>query len=143
MLFKYLDLPPIPEHLLQADREQFRLRENVFRIPTYEFYKLHYVSQDIDDFLKTIFDFPFYAWYQVITDGLNIHKDGCRTEAINFITDTGGDNATLRLYDEDQTSIVHQERIQPLRWHWIDVSKFHNVVNIDSTRISVSIVKTY
>ena len=141
MFFKYLDLPPIPEHLLAADRDQFRLRENFFRMPTYEFYKLHHISPDIKDFLTTIFPFPFHVAYQVITEGFDIHKDSYRDEAFNFILDTGGEQATLTLYEEDKTSIIHQERIQPLRWHWIDVSKFHNVVDIATTRISMSVGK--
>jgi hypothetical protein len=141
--FEYLDLPAIPVALIEADSTGIELRENIFRNPEYKFYKQYRVSEDITDFLKTIFTYNFHASYQVIRSGISIHKDGGRTNAINYILSQGGDNASLNIYDDDKRSILHREIIKKHKWHQIDVSKFHNVTNITGVRMSVTVVKIH
>jgi hypothetical protein len=59
--------------------------------------------------------------------------------AINYIISTGGDNVCTCFYQNK--SLIEQHIIEPFRWHWINVSIPHTVINLkkDSTRISVTI----
>lgn len=140
MCFKYLDLPPIPDELLVNSVSEFNNYPNIFRIPDYEYYKLYdQFNPDLQAFLKRLFPFDFYANYQVIQDGIAIHKDGRRNEAVNFIIDAGGEDATLNLYADDKQTVLHSEKVQPKRWHWIDVQTFHDVRNVTGTRFSLTV----
>jgi hypothetical protein len=139
MYFKYMDFPAIPDNLLVQDIGYFSNKENIFRIPSYAHYKQYEVDTNLKDYLRTIFHFDFHCSYQVITNGIAIHKDGCRTECLNYLIDTGGAESELRIYDEDKSTILHSEIILDRKWHWINVGLNHNVVNISGTRISISI----
>jgi hypothetical protein len=138
MYFKYLDFPAIPDYLLKTAPEHFLGEKNIFRIPTYKYYKQYEVGNELVEYLQSIIPYPFHSSYQVIRNGLDIHKDGARTECINYIISTGGINSALNIYNEDK-QIIYSEKIEPLRWHWINVGMFHNVTNIDNTRISISL----
>ena len=139
MYFKYMDFPTIPDELLGQDLNYFVGRKNIFRIPSYTHYKQYEIDTKLKEFLSEIFKFDFHCSYQVITNGLDIHKDGSRTECLNYLIDTGGEDSELRIYNDDKLEILHSERILNKKWHWINVGMNHNVVNISNTRISISI----
>lgn len=143
MLFAYLNLPKIPTELLEYDLMKIENRENIFRIPEYQFYKqFNILNDDLNNFLRNIFNFEFFAAYQVVRNGIHIHKDGIRTECINYQFDTGGEFNSLNIYDEDKITVLHKENILPNCWHYINVSKYHNVTELTRPRIGISITCT-
>lgn len=143
MLFTYLNLSKIPIELLEYDLKKIESRENLFRIPDYQYYKqFDILNDDLNIFLKSLFSFEFFAAYQVVRNGIHIHKDGIRTECINYQIDTGGDLNSLNIYDEDKCTILHKENIIANRWHYINVGKYHNVTGLIRPRIGISITCT-
>lgn len=139
-MFNYLDYPQIPEELLLSKISDFDHLDNIFQLPNYPFYKQYLITNDgLMDFLKSIFPFNFYATYQIIRNGIAIHKDFDRTETLNYLIDAGGPDATLTLFDDNKQPI-HSEVIEIKRWHRIDVTVNHNVSNFSSHRIAISVV---
>lgn len=139
MYFRYFDLPPIPENLLLHTPEEFDSLTNIFRLPTYPFFKQYAASDDLNEFMKQHVPFPFYCSWQVVRNNISIHKDNGRKEAVNYIIDPGGPDAQLNIFEEDKSTIILSEKIPARTWHWIDVGKFHNVTGIETVRIAVSL----
>ena len=137
--FKYVDFPQIPKELIEFDLCAIESKKNNFKNVNYPYYKKYYVNPDLNDFLKSKIDVPFIASYQVIRSGLDIHRDVGRIECYNYILDTGGDDTRLVIYDDDAKSVLLDEYIEPFKWHWIFVKKFHNVVSIERPRIAITL----
>jgi hypothetical protein len=139
--FKYLNLPLIPNELIEFNLDKIEAKANRFRSAYYQYYKQYRIDVDSDlgIFLKSIVKMPFVANYQVIRDGIDIHKDAGRTGCFNYLLDTGGDDTKLVVYDEDKTKVLHEEHILPFKWHWIFVNRFHTVKSIVRPRIAVSL----
>jgi hypothetical protein len=140
MRFKYLDLPEVPVELL-TDINTISKLKNVFKLKLYPFYKQYEVpNQELKDYIEELFKCRCFCSYQIIRNKIAIHKDMGRTECYNYIIDPGGQNAALDLYDESLV-LVESIKIPSYKWHWIDVSQFHGVSNIETIRLSLSIVK--
>lgn len=113
--------------------------ENIFSIKDYPYYKQYKIqNQELLSFLKDIFECDFFCSFQLLKNGIAIHKDIDRTECINYIIDPGGNSAALNLYD-DNKNITLSEQIPACKWHWIDVSRYHGVTGITNTRYSISV----
>jgi hypothetical protein len=142
-LFQYINiLPEIPEELRMVDLKELQTQENIFRNPKYLFYKLYDIkNKKLIEFLNSIFNFPFWAGYQLVRNGLHIHKDYSRSECINYQFDPGGDLNSLNIYDEDKQTILHKEHILPNKWHYINVGKYHNVTGLSRPRIGISVMR--
>lgn len=139
MSFKYLNLPEIPEHLILKSVEDFAGLENIFSIKGYEFYKQYNIpNKELTEYIEDIFKCTLFCSYQVIKQGITIHKDRNRTECINYLIATGGESAALNIHD-DNKKIVLRELIPTKKWHWIDVSQYHSVTGLQTTRISLSV----
>jgi hypothetical protein len=136
--FKYVDLPKIPSDLLETINI-IESKENYFKNKSYRYYKQYKINLELNDFLKSIMPLPFRASYQIIRSGIDIHKDIGRLECFNYLLDNGGDDSKLTIYDENKTTILHQEHIEPFRWHWICVNKFHGVSNLIRPRIAITV----
>lgn len=139
MYFKYFDLPQIPEHLYLKTVSEFESLTNIFRLPNYPCFKQYHVNEGLNEFMRQHVKFDFFCGYQLIRNNIAIHKDAGRAECVNYLIDTGGPNAQLNIFDEDKITILHSEKIPPFKWHWIDVSKNHNVTGIDTVRIAISL----
>jgi hypothetical protein len=137
--FQYLDLPNIPNELIELDLKQLETRDNIFIEPNYPFYKQYPVDDKLSEYLKSIIVDSFFASYQVIRKGIAVHKDINRTECLNYILDTGGDDSRLSMYDDDTTTVLYSGHVEPLKWHRINVSKFHGVSGLTRPRISISV----
>lgn len=139
-LFEYLDLPKIPEELISDIYESIKTNPNLFQYKDYPHYKIHQATEKINNFTKTIFDFPHGARVQVIRNNIKIHTDYNRIIAHNYIIDPGGDNVYTCFYNKDG-SILEQHKIEPFRWHRLIVSTPHNVIGIndDQLRIAVTV----
>lgn len=98
------------------------------------------VGPELKRFLKSIFAFEFAAQYQIIREGLPVHKDRKRTECFNYLIEDGGDNTHLHMYHEDKETIMHTMRVERFRWHWINVGMFHGVSGLtNDPRLAITI----
>jgi hypothetical protein len=141
-IFRYLDYPEIPSELTEVSLENLKSQKNLYPKEFYPYYAQYEIDEKLKSFLSTIFNFQFFAVYQVINYHLDIHKDRNRVECINYILKTGGENATLNFFDDDEKTVLFSEKVKPFKWHWLNVSKFHNVENFSEVRLSISITPT-
>ncbi len=140
MYFKYLNLPMVPPALLYRSLEEFDFFENIFHKPDYPFYKQYTITNPaLTEFIDNILECRNFASYQLIRNGIAIHKDTGRSEVLNYLVSTGGPNATLNIFD-DRYKKIHSEIIEEKRWHWIDVSVNHNVTNFSDVRVALTVV---
>lgn len=143
MLYQFCsEIPNIPEDLCNLSVEEIRNIPDKFTgvktpkgiVPRYT---LHTAPTAIEQFLKPYFDADANFAFQLITSDLPIHKDFGRTQCFNYIINTGG-NVNTVWYDDDLNkieSVVFPER----KWHSIRVDNFHNVTNVTSTRIAITV----
>lgn len=141
---EYLDLPPVPERFIKTIEEIIALPlKEMTDVPNayHNVFNTRYVEEDLNDWLKTIFDFPMYAQYQLIYRGIPVHKDKSdRLIAYNYLLATGGENVITTIYD-DNMKLLQLERLQLQRWHRIETGYFHGVhgIAVNSIRCSISI----
>ena len=126
MLFKYLDLPPIPEELLPSKKE-------IIGLPIKDNYGAgsfvnKYCSIELEEYVKTQFNFKITVYFQIILGNLVIHKDRDRNYCINYILHQGNVDTTTNFYD-DEEKIIFSEIIKPKTWHAFSVNTNHNVTN--------------
>jgi hypothetical protein len=103
---------------------------------------------------------PALVTIQVMHNGPTIipHVDEGRTFVYNYLLDTGG--ATTRFYKNakgyehltaypqtvftyDRIEVIETIDIEPNRWHYLDVTKVHNVENIQPGRKRISLSLSY
>ena len=138
MLYKFCpEIPKIPNHLINLTEEEIRKIPNRFNGVKSSKYTLHNATKELEDYLKPYFNSDVNIAFQLITYDLPVHKDYGRTSCYNYIIKSGGNVSTV-WYDKDIKEI---ERVNfPTHmWHNINVETFHNVVDIDSTRIAISV----
>lgn len=144
MLYEFCsNLPQIPQDILNLlTEESIRQIPNRFNgqpitdNPTPK-YSLHTVTQDLEKFLKPYFPQDVNIAFQLITEDLPIHKDYGRSSCYNYIVELGGYVTTVWYNDhlKEIDSAIFPEKV----WHKIDVSTFHNVKGVTSTRIAISV----
>ena len=140
------DIPPIPDDLLEP-LDVIISRQSM--TPN-NYVQNKKVSMELFDWLTKTFNRPIIAYYQVMHNDIDPHVDRKRTKAINYLIQTGGENATTFIYKQKAkpgpykgTVTVEESKILELnRWHSIDVTRIHAVKNIESNhpRISVSVM---
>lgn len=149
---RYLDeILSIPPTLYKdVTIEWLSQQRNTFTTPGFEdrplasrsvtdFYRQYVVTQaDLLEWLSEHLPCKFWTKWQLIVDGMAKHKDIGRTECLNYIFQTGGENAELRFYD-DSKELVESHRIEPLRWHWLDVGTYHHPINYPGVRWSLTV----
>jgi len=136
MYFVYLNLPCLPKELI-ADLSDIMSRPNNF-LGRSENYTLHSIlNQRLYNEITNIFPFKIKASYHVLKKHVVIHKDINRVDAFNYIIEAG--NATTTFYDNDKKTILFEKNIEPLRWHYLNVSKFHGVTNIERVRLAITV----
>lgn len=143
MLFEYLpEIPSPPQEYLYQSLEQIRLNNSELSyFPGVYGSFLARNSLILEQMFKPYFSFDLTNrfGYQYIGENMVTHKDQGRVETYNFILDTGGDNVTTVIYDEDKTTILHEEVIKPMVWHRLRVDKYHNVLNITRPRFMMMV----
>jgi len=107
-------------------------------------YKSYYVTEEFDRQIRSLFPEDFFPTdskviAQYLDTRLNnyIHKDG-RMYAINYLIQSGGNNAQTRLYDDNRVELDRYKQT-PGDWVLLDTFTNHSVNNIENTRISLSI----
>lgn len=151
ILFSYLDLPPVPEFLLEKCLKNIDLIDRNPQLN--ELNKLEGIGHNI-----TFLPSEFLIWYNLkiirplflnnipdeakkatlhvshyikdinfrnqnpLGNGTHpIHYDYGRKWAINYIITTGGDKVITTWYNDEKETILHKQEIEPFRWHIIKV----------------------
>lgn len=146
-MIKYLPYPKIPDNLLPTVEEIIAAdAENIPVDKYFESFAYKTVSKDLDDWLRTILRFKFYAKFQVIKHTVPVHRDnpsfpGDRRYAINYLLQLGGDNVITTCYD-DEMNITCQERLPLKTWHTIHVEKLHGISGIEEGNLRVALSVT-
>lgn len=137
MTHKIINAPSVPESLILPLDDILKL-ENIFGGATKN-YTTHEVPDDLREYLQSIFPDCTKFRYQTMRGEIPVHKDRGRVRAINYILDTGGDNARTVWYEEDYTTPTHSMKLEERKWHEIDVGIYHNVINIDTVRYAITV----
>jgi hypothetical protein len=138
LYFRYLDFPTIPEDFVSDIYHSINTNENHF-IKKNVNYSLYPVSSRLRDHINSFFPKSTAISIQVINGNLPIHRDIGRTEAINYIIETGGEDVQTCFYNDNK--ILDSHRISAFKWHWLNVSVHHTVINVkkDLPRISITL----
>lgn len=158
ILFKYLNLPCIPEELL--DKPEYILNENelFFNRIGYKAVKVNNILYDwcIENILfhfynnfnikKNVIQFNQKIFcYQVIDSKIAPHIDDGRTFTINYILNSGNTNilpTTVFYNNLVEKKQIEEIKIEEKKWHYLKVDIPHSVTNIDSYRLSITMNST-
>jgi hypothetical protein len=138
--FNYVDLPNVPEYLLESIDSIINKPNSEFSsVPKgYAYFHTKPISNELLVWIETVFDRKVHAGYQIIKEGIHIHKDYGRLVAFNYLLQTGGSNVSTNIYDEDK-NLIHSEIIMPKKWHCLKTDVFHDVRGMSTERIALSI----
>ena len=135
---KYLDdIPILNDSLIHEVYESLK-NETTFYRKNNRSYQIFEATDELKKFTKSIFNFDHVTNVQRIVNSLNIHKDYGRIQAYNYMIENGGDNVQTCFFD-DQFQLLEKYNIENHRWHCLDVSVYHNVINVESTRIALTV----
>ena len=138
-LFTYLDnLPKLPDDMILEVYESISKNPNIFQYPSYEYYKKYAVTKKLQLYIQDLFTVRHSVAVHVIQNKLAIHKDLSRKIAHNYIIDSGGKNAETCFYD-NKYHLIEKHNITEHCWHRLDVSVYHNVINLVTPRIALTI----
>jgi len=135
--FKYLDLPCIPQNLYCEIYNSILTSDNHFSFPNVPYYKIHTVNAVLNNFIRNLIPNVKEISVQIIRTGIPIHTDIGRKEAINYIITPGGDNVYTCFYAED--NLEQKYKIETERWHWLNVSIPHRVINLENNNPRVAV----
>ena len=141
MYYEYKEFPSIPENLLESpDAVINKSTEGMHSAFKFNpFYQTRNAVPELTEWASQIIKQPFSIKYQIINEGIPIHKDFGRFTALNYILDTGGDNVLTNFYDNNKV-LVDSVCFPPKKWHIIRTDMYHNVTNHTHTRVAVTIV---
>jgi hypothetical protein len=92
-------------------------------------YKVYHVNPELNDYLKTIFNFEFKAFYHIINNQMVKHIDTGRTLGINYLLNSGGVDVTTEFYDKLNPENLLKSVVFPERqWYMLNVSLPHAVL---------------
>jgi hypothetical protein len=141
--FKYLDYPSLPKDLYQEVYKSVNLNPNHFTFLKAPYYKIHEATRPLRNFITSIIpeSNKKVISVQVLKGRIPIHTDTGRTSAFNYIIEPGGDNVYTCFYKNKNLIEFEYHNIESHRWHFLDVTTLHNVINIqkDSLRIAITI----
>lgn len=100
-------------------------------------YKAVRANQKLQEYVQDILPKKVIVCCQIIKSDLEIHKDIIRSIAYNYIIDPGGFSVKTCFYDDSYT-VLDCHCIDTNRWHSLDVSINHNVINIERPRIAIT-----
>lgn len=145
-LFEYLpEIPDPPIEFLHDTLEKIRLNseEAMYYPGIYGCFLVNSNKKVLEKMFEPYFPFDIEHrfGYQYIGENITIHKDMGRFETYNYIIDTGGDNVKTVWFDEDKTTILHEEVIRPRVWNKLRVDVNHGVFNLTSPRIMMMVFK--
>lgn len=136
----YINLPTIPEDLLESCEDIIN-KPRVNSIVKQDFFQVRTVSNKLQDWLENNLSFKFVVQYQIIYNGIPIHKDeGDRKLAYNYLLAQGGNKVTTVIFDDDK-KLLQSETLPLKTWHSIKTDMFHGVFGLqkNNPRISLSV----
>jgi hypothetical protein len=139
--FEKINLPKIPNELISSivEIETFR---NFFPNKAFSHtYASYEVPDRLCTFLRRYFEHDICVRYQVIKNKLPVHIDKGTTEKINYIIDPGGKEVKTRWWDNlsNPKHIVCESILEKNEWYYLNVSLPHDITEIVSPRISITI----
>lgn len=136
---RYLNFPQIPDSLIEETLNQLPNSRTAGRI----FHTYSWTSIDktrIEDWCNQNISSGLIWGLQIIKGDLTLHVDSPTKVKISYIFETGGDNVFTEFYKDHQSNIlVDRIKIDPLRWHILNVNVPHKVVGMDAGRVRVSL----
>ena len=143
---KQVNLPVIPNELIYSYEQVITLDPWVLkyedgRVYDTDFYKVYIANKELCDWIKSVFEEELeYIEYLVAYKPLPMHKDLERTQAYNYVTETGGNNVQTEFYDFDRTTLLSSTECNPGTWYFLNVSYPHRVVGeLTSPRVIISV----
>lgn len=136
-MFEYVNNISIPDfNIIQAARKSC----SEDHLSRFERYFLFRCNDDLRDYLKKEFPKTFSFGVQKILNGQKIHIDHKRNTVYNFIIETGGSDVTTCFWSDLQGSeLLKEVKIEPMRWHKLNVTIPHSVKNITAERIAITV----
>jgi hypothetical protein len=143
MYIKYLNLPKVPEELLDSVDSIINQNSEEMLVRDFAHFQYRTVNKKLDEWVHSVFKIKCYAKYQIIYDGIPIHKDnpsspGDRRIAFNYLLDTGGNSVITSVYD-DNKNLLQAECIPLKTWHSLVVEKYHGVEGIETIRVALTV----
>jgi hypothetical protein len=146
---KYLNLPAIPDHVIKDELDYFPDAKDIAKSASIKYghtdnpvyAKTDITSTSLKEWLNHNISNQMHYAFQIIPgkDGaLPLHKDVKTNQKLCYILDTAGENVLTNFYD-DEKNLLQSIKIEPKRWHIIDVTKFHEVIGIDEDEVRLSI----
>jgi len=108
-------------------------------------YYSYHVTEQTRELVCSLFPKDFFQdksqiMAQIMTSGVEgvIHKDVSRLYAINYMLDTGGEDAHLGLYNE-QKQLVDTYKQVVGEWCLLDTQRYHAIKDVESKRTALTI----
>jgi len=140
MNVEYLDLPTIDIDMNQIFETIYR-GQNLHHVPTNGYYGIFKPKGNLEYLGELLFNESYVSRVHVMwPPRLPIHKDSNRFAAYNYVIDPGGDDVYTCFYDEDQ-NLIEKVKIEPFKWHKLNVKTFHNVEGMTRPRIGLTVYK--
>ena len=95
-------------------------------------------NEKLELFLRPFFHEGYTLRIHVLKDKLAIHKDFGRKKAFNYIIASGGPDVETCFY-ADNFKLIEKHKIDMFRWHQMDVTTYHSVINMIEPRIALTI----
>lgn len=144
MNVEYLELPRIPDELIvdiyqtirntsAKDRHSEPKNTDAEKHNAWNSIK---ASTKLKEFTKTIFDFEHDVHIFVLSGDLPVHTDNTRDVAYNYVLETA--NSSTNFHDENKV-LVEEHKIEPFKWHKLNVKQYHSVIIPEPPRVLVSV----
>lgn len=136
---QYLDLAPIPDHVvasLDFDVDRHCRHDNAQRHGPYIW--SDYQTSVLNEWCKQNISRDLYYGIQLMTADVPRHIDIGTKVKINYLIDCGGHQVITNFYDHDKITLLDSYQIDQGRWHIFKADTCHEIINIQSTRISVT-----
>ena len=140
-MFKYLDIPQIPESIIPSRQELLDLpyKEKTNFPSTYIWFRNKHCTGLVNEWIQDTLKVKVHTQYQFVLNGIPRHKDSGRHICMNYILYPGGPNVSTNFYEDDKETLVHSEIIKEKTWHTILTYLYHDVTNIDPNDIRIAI----
>lgn len=125
--FRYLNLPPIPENLLDQlprDFDSYQRKDPGKWGDGYKWTDSH--NQDINAWCQANICDSMYWGFQIIKSDLAPHIDNGTKYKLVYLIDTGGPDILTEWFDQELNQ-VDSVILEAKRWHMLKVDSLHSV----------------
>lgn len=140
--FEKITILPIIPNTLLSSLEEIEKFKNCF--PDKKFshnYASYEVPDELYNFLCNFFNYPITVRYQVIKKKLPIHIDINTKTKFNYLLKSGGNQVKTRWWNQIQnpTKKIQECEMKELEWYHLTVNVPHDISEIESPRISITV----